>query len=65
MKTHHNQQTFICPYCKENTSVVVIFDDTSGTHSYVEDCESCSQPIQINYEVDAGKVVSILADQMM
>ncbi len=42
MEEHH----FTCPYCWETISMLL---DSSVIHQiYVEDCEVCCNPIQIN-----------------
>jgi transcription elongation factor Elf1 len=38
---------FTCPYCWQEISMVL---DISETHqSYVEDCEVCCKPIEVEY----------------
>jgi hypothetical protein len=39
-----------CPYCGENFETQV--DASSGSASYVEDCQICCQPIEFSLEVD-------------
>lgn len=36
---------FQCPYCWEEVSMLL---DTSISSSYIEDCEVCCNPIQVN-----------------
>ena len=38
---------FQCPYCWEEISMLLEKSDL--TQSYIEDCEVCCQPIQIEY----------------
>ena len=38
---------FQCPYCWENISM--IFDKSLNEDSYIEDCEVCCRPINIEY----------------
>ncbi|NRB59952.1 MAG: CPXCG motif-containing cysteine-rich protein [Winogradskyella sp.] len=37
---------FQCPYCWEEISMLV--DMSQSSQSYIEDCEVCCNPIQIN-----------------
>lgn len=37
---------FICPYCWENISILI--DKSISKQSYIEDCEVCCNPIQVN-----------------
>lgn len=39
---------FQCPYCWEEISVLL--DPSVPKQSYVEDCEICCNPIQVNVE---------------
>ena len=45
------ERPIICPYCGEAISLLV--DCSITEHSYVEDCEVCCQPIEIQASVDA------------
>lgn len=51
-----------CPYCGE--PVEITLDPGSGSHQqYVEDCEVCCQPWQVNvsYDADGSADVSVTA----
>ena len=52
---------FVCPHCAQRISMVV--DELSGSQSYIEDCEVCCNPIQISYDVEDGRIVSIHAEK--
>jgi hypothetical protein len=39
-----------CPYCGESFETPI--DVSSGSSSYVEDCQICCQPIQFTVDVD-------------
>ena len=44
-----------CPYCGETFDTMVDF--SSGSTSYIEDCQVCCQPIEFRLEVDEeGKI---------
>jgi hypothetical protein len=54
--------TVQCPYCGEAFDTAV--DVSSGSFSYVEDCQVCCQPIQMDGDVDdAGRLVGFSADR--
>lgn len=44
------EQYFQCPYCWEEISMIL--DLSSGGVSYIEDCEVCCQPIEIEARLD-------------
>ena len=44
------EHSFICPFCGEEISMVL--DLSVHRHSYVEDCEVCCNPLEINYTVE-------------
>ncbi|WIG56460.1 MAG: uncharacterized protein OJF61_002248 [Rhodanobacteraceae bacterium] len=43
-----------CPYCGEPIELLV--DASAGSSSYVEDCQVCCRPMQVDVEVDGGQV---------
>lgn len=43
-----------CPYCGEPIELLV--DESAGSTSYVEDCQVCCRPMQIDVEVDDSRV---------
>jgi len=49
-----------CPFCGEAFDTAV--DVSSGSFSYVEDCQVCCQPIELAGEVDAaGALIGVTA----
>ena len=55
------EQFFQCPYCWEQISMIL---DTSTSESYIEDCETCCNPIQIttqfiNNELQTFEAINI------
>ena len=47
---------FTCPYCWQKISFIV---DLSVPHQvYIEDCEVCCNPIEVEYVVEESEVVS-------
>jgi hypothetical protein len=52
-----------CPYCWESYRTAV--DLSGGSFTYVEDCQVCCQPIELECEVDAtGSLVAVCARRM-
>lgn len=50
--------TVQCPYCGESFATAV--DPSSGSTSYIEDCQVCCQPIEFSLEVtDEGTVAAV------
>lgn len=49
---------FQCPYCWEEISVLL---DPSVSQTYVEDCEICCNPIEIEVEFEEGELISFEA----
>jgi hypothetical protein len=51
-------RTVHCPYCGEPFETAV--DPSSGSMSYIEDCQVCCQPIEFRLEVaDEGSVARL------
>jgi len=48
-----------CPYCGE--TIEISLDLSAGSQRYIEDCEVCCRPIEIEVEVDDedGSLVSV------
>ena len=51
MFEHH----FQCPYCWEDISMLL--DPSVRQQTYVEDCEVCCNPLQIQLEIEEGEIV--------
>ncbi len=49
---------FQCPYCWEEISMLL---DTSISQSYVEDCEVCCNPIELQTNFQNNELVSFAA----
>lgn len=41
-----------CPYCGE--AITLLVDMSAGDSTYIEDCEVCCRPINIQLTLDAG-----------
>ena len=46
--------TATCPYCGEPVELAV--DESAGSARYIEDCQVCCRPMQVDVEVDGGQV---------
>jgi hypothetical protein len=53
---------FTCPYCWQEISVVL--DTSVSAQTYVEDCEVCCKPIEIQYMVEEDSLVDFEARQL-
>jgi len=48
---------FQCPYCWETISMLM--DRSVNNQTYIEDCEICCNPIEINPIFESGELVSL------
>jgi len=48
---------FQCPYCWETISMLM--DNSVNNQTYIEDCEICYNPIEINPIFESGELVSL------
>jgi hypothetical protein len=46
-----------CPYCGEVFTSAV--DTSQGSSSTIEDCTVCCRPIALQFECEAGEVLSV------
>ncbi|WP_417875471.1 CPXCG motif-containing cysteine-rich protein [Winogradskyella sediminis] len=53
-----DEHFFQCPYCWEQISILV--DLSQSYQSYIEDCETCCNPIQIKVHTKNGEIASFL-----
>jgi len=58
MKEHF----FQCPYCWENISMLI--DVSQIKQSYIEDCEVCCNPIQLNISTENNEILSFEAQNI-
>ncbi|WP_323788285.1 CPXCG motif-containing cysteine-rich protein [Psychroserpens sp.] len=58
MKEHF----FQCPYCWENISMLI--DISQIKQSYIEDCEVCCNPIQLNISTENNEISSFDAQNI-
>lgn len=50
---------FQCPYCWETISMLI--DISLRNQSYIEDCEVCCNPIQLNVKTENNEILSFEA----
>lgn len=55
MEEHH----FKCPYCLAKISMIL--DLSADSQKYIEDCETCCNPIEVSFAVEDGKVIDFYA----
>ncbi|QXP79867.1 MULTISPECIES: CPXCG motif-containing cysteine-rich protein [Winogradskyella] len=53
---------FQCPYCWEGISMLI--DRSQTTQSYIEDCETCCNPIQITVHIENQEITSFQAENI-
>ncbi|MDA7558278.1 CPXCG motif-containing cysteine-rich protein [Flavobacteriaceae bacterium] len=53
---------FQCPYCWETISMLI--DSSQSTQSYIEDCEVCCNPIQLNIKIENNTIIQIEAQNI-
>ncbi len=56
------EYTYTCPYCWQR--VTALIDLSVEEQSYVEDCEVCCRPIQIDYQTDFEQVTYFEANTL-
>jgi len=49
------EKFFKCPYCRQRISMLLDVS-VEGQQLYIEDCEVCCNPIQIEFESDGEKI---------
>jgi len=47
---------FQCPYCWEEISMLL--DASVRSQTYIEDCEVCCNPIEVNVQFEEGELMS-------
>ena len=53
---------FQCPYCLEEISMIL--DPFDGRQLYVEDCEVCCNPIEIDYRFESAEIIDFEAREI-
>lgn len=48
---------FQCPYCWEEISMLL--DSTVSNQEYIEDCEVCCNPIEVNPRFENTELISL------
>lgn len=56
------EQHFQCPYCWENISMLV--DVSLERDDYIEDCEVCCNPIQIEFVTEQQEIIVFRANSI-
>ncbi len=53
------EQSVQCPYCGETIDLLI--DQSVPQQNYIEDCQVCCRPINLDVEVDPNGGIEILA----
>jgi len=53
---------FQCPYCWEEISMIL--DPIGCRQVYVEDCEVCCNPIEVDYRFESSEIVDFEAREI-
>ena len=53
---------FTCPYCWQQISMLI--DNSVTGQNYIEDCETCCNPIQINYTTAENEIAFFEANSI-
>lgn len=53
---------FQCPYCFQSISMVL--ENLYGNQKYIEDCEVCCRPIEIEYQAEDGSITYFDAQRL-
>lgn len=51
------EQEIECPFCGE--CITLLIDASSGSQSYIEDCQVCCRPIEVAVSADGGTLDSV------
>jgi len=58
MKEHF----FQCPFCWEQISM--LFDTSINTQKYIEDCEVCCNPLEINCSFENDTLINLEVEKL-
>ena len=53
---------FQCPYCWEEISMLI--DVSISNQTYIEDCETCCNPIEISVRIQNGELTDFQAQSI-
>ncbi|WP_339625386.1 CPXCG motif-containing cysteine-rich protein [uncultured Winogradskyella sp.] len=56
------EQFFQCPYCWEEISMLI--DVSQTNQSYIEDCETCCNPIQVSVTTENQQIISFESENI-
>lgn len=57
-----NEHFFQCPYCWEDISMLI--DTSIRTQKYIEDCEVCCNPIELEVVSEDGEIMGFQAQNI-
>ncbi|WP_215222868.1 CPXCG motif-containing cysteine-rich protein [Echinicola shivajiensis] len=50
------EKFFTCPHCLSHISMIL--DLSISSQKYIEDCEVCCQPIEVNFTIENGEITN-------
>lgn len=53
---------FQCPHCWEEISMLI--DTSISNQNYIEDCEICCNPIQLNINIENNEIVEFQVESL-
>lgn len=57
-----HEHFFTCPHCWEEISMLI--DTSVPFQKYIEDCEVCCNPLEINVNCEEGEVVGFEVNEI-
>ena len=54
------EREICCPFCAETITILV--DASAGSQDYIEDCQVCCRPMQVEVTVAGGDVDTVSVD---
>ncbi len=57
-----NEHFFQCPYCLAEISMLV--DPSVSSQKYIEDCEVCCNPIEVQITIEENEIVAFEANSI-
>jgi len=57
-----NEHFFQCPYCWK--SISMLLDSSQEYQKYIEDCEVCCNPIELEIKFEAETLISFSAESI-
>lgn len=56
-----DEQRTSCPWCGE--PIELLIDTSAGAQAYIEDCEICCRPLQVEFTTEDGELGELRVDR--